>query len=162
MSTCPVKGCNADFETRSQTIRHYKKIHSGNFQYCTLCNKPVCAARYKQHFDKHHPNVWNDEEDDEDDLILKGGNQITEWRFPKSIRKRCPAPNCGMDFGIRSDVRSHFKKRHILDHFYCKGCDKLIFACDQNDVYKHQREAHSNVEKGSSSDKKQMPSTSKV
>lgn len=153
---CPVKGCDGSFATRSQTIQHYKKIHSMNFQYCSLCARPVCAYNlyaFKKHFEKKHPNMDLPSEyftDDEDDLIqLKGGNQTQEWQFPKSIRKRCPASNCDMEFGVRSDIRDHFKKRHTSDHFYCTKCDKLIFAHNQNDFDKHQRQVHCNIKQES-------------
>lgn len=128
----------------------------------------MCAPNewcYRQHFVKHHPE--NDCVSDEEDnlIVLRGGNQTTEWRFSRYIRKKCPAPHCDLEFGIRSDVRSHFVKRHTSDHFYCKPCNKLLYVRDQNDISKHQSKVHSNVhqtDSGKSFDNTEMPSTSKV
>lgn len=103
--------------------------------------------------------------DEEGDLIqLKGGNQTTEWRLSKCIRKKCPAVNCDMQFGVRSDIRDHFKKRHTSDHFYCKQCDKLIYACDQNDFDEHLRKAHTKLGQKSGLERSlaNTPSSTKV
>lgn len=170
---CPVLRCDKTFETRAETIRHYRKTHSMNFQYCSICAKPVCAhnmATFKDHFLKKHPNASLPKDffgDEEDDVIqLNGGNQTTEWRFTKSIWRKCPAENCGMKFRARSEIREHFKKRHTSDHFYCKKCDKLIYAHDENDFDKHQRNAHANGKHKTDSERSfcstSVPSTSKV
>lgn len=172
--SCPVQGCDGIFKTRSETMRHYKKNHSMNFQYCSICAKPVSGHNlytFKKHFLNNHANMSlpSDFSDEEDELIqLKGGNQTTEWRFARTIRKKCPAVNCDLEFGVRSDIRDHFKKRHTSDHFYCKKCDKLIFACDQSGYDKHQRKAHSSVTQKTGSERPisafftPVPSTSKV
>lgn len=181
VTTCPNNKCRAKFATQLQTMRHFQKHHAMKFQYCSLCNKAVSAkdlSSFKAHFKRAHPNkslpddftnktLQLSDSDDEDDLItLHGGGQITQFKLPKTIERKCPVWNCRMEFGIRSDVLSHFKKRHTLDHFYCKHCDKAIFARNQNDFYKHSRKAHPNVKQQidfeDSFDDGQVPSTSKV
>lgn len=152
-TVCPVARCGKKFETRTKAIRHYKTKHSMNFQYCSLCAKPVSAHSYssfKEHISKMHPNDNLQDSDlinaDEDDLIqLNGGNQLTEWIFPKSIRRNCPVASCPMSFAVRSDTRNHFKEHHTSDHFYCQQCDKVILAHGQIEFNEHQRKVHSKL-----------------
>lgn len=174
VTSCPNMHCDAVFENRSQCRRHYQKQHAMNFQYCTECKKPVCAhnlSKLKKHFEKMHPNVSlpNESSSDaeEDSLItLNGGDQITQWQLPKTVEKKCPAKNCHKEFGTRSDVLTHFEKRHTLDHFYCRHCDTIVFAQDQDDFDEHYRKVHANLETqinfDDSIDATLLPSTSKV
>lgn len=93
-----------------------------------------------------------DDDEEEDVIQLNGGGFVSEWKCPKSIRRKCPVASCRKEFGIRSDVLSHLKNRHASDHFYCKHCDKVIHAQDQKDFHKHQRKAHPDLEQPSTSE----------
>lgn len=113
-------------------------------------------------------NSGDSDNDSENELItLTGGNEITQWSFPKHI-KNCPADNCGMQFGVRFDVIVHYKKRHTMNHFYCAKCDNVISTSHHKDLDEHYYKTHPskklprNVRESSDTPKKQVLKQSKV
>lgn len=85
-------------------------------------------------------------DDGVDDLIiLGGGDQITQWHFPKGT-KRCPVYNCRAEFKTRSNAISHYRNFHTQSSIFCSVCDKPVGAVDFNAFIRHYKKYHPDVE----------------
>lgn len=86
------------------------------------------------------------DDDKHDDLItLRGGGQITQWKFPENI-KNCPIHNCDTRFAVRSDAIEHFKQQHTGQSIYCSICDKPIATSGLFGFKMHYFQVHPNEE----------------
>lgn len=57
---CPTPKCRMNFKSRSVAIAHYKVKHAFKSILCSLCDKPICAAKLKdfiEHYGRRHPNA---------------------------------------------------------------------------------------------------------
>lgn len=57
LKVCPIHNCSIKFDTRSQAISHYRKLHS-NAILCPGCEKPISAKtphNFRRHFKEQHP-----------------------------------------------------------------------------------------------------------
>lgn len=57
---CPAKGCQKQFDIRSQAIEHYQHTHANGSILCPLCNKPIRAdGPYVvfNHYERFHPHA---------------------------------------------------------------------------------------------------------
>lgn len=80
-----------------------------------------------------------------DDLItLRGGGQITQWRFPKI--KCCPIRRCPAQFESRTRAISHYKKHHAKHYIYCSICDKPIQVQNFQCFARHYDRNHLGIE----------------
>lgn len=87
---------------------------------------------------------WEAEEDNDDLITLTGCDQITQWRFPKDLKK-CPVQNCTLQFKTRSTAIVHYKKQHAMDAVLCSICDKPISTKHRETFTKHYSRMHPNV-----------------
>lgn len=81
------------------------------------------------------------------DLItLSGGDQISFWRIPKSL-KRCPVSSCGKKFEHQELLSAHFVKHHAKKSAYCGECDGPVICGNSGDLASHQQRIHSDQAK---------------
>lgn len=81
----------------------------------------------------------------DDLIILEGGGQIEQWRFPDEFAQ-CPVEECGTQFTVRMDAITHFKKQHAKSAMYCSICDMPITAERSEDSKEHFHEKHPDVD----------------
>lgn len=53
---CPHIGCHLIFNRRSETVKHFKAVHSSTAVWCNICHASVKDSGYCWHFKKCHPN----------------------------------------------------------------------------------------------------------
>lgn len=153
LQRCPTNKCEAAFKSRRAILAHYRAKHAPECFLCPICGKPVHApylAQAVKHFQNTHKNtdipaefsamISNNKE--EDDVVeLKGAGQITKWRFPQNTTV-CPAHNCSLDSGFRSQAISHFRRKHAKDHIFCELCDKIVGAKNSDTFVQHYNTLH--------------------
>lgn len=58
---CPYRSCSRIFDTRSNTIEHYRKTHAKHSVLCKICNYPLMlmkgAHHFKSHYMRKHPSM---------------------------------------------------------------------------------------------------------
>lgn len=70
--------------------------------------------------------ITDDDDDTDDDLIILSGlDTVTEYRFPPAI-KYCPISTCRLLFGVRSDVITHFRRKHSSNTVCCVLCKNPV------------------------------------
>lgn len=90
-------------------------------------------------------DVKDDDDDDDEDLItLSGKGHITQWRFPKGLKK-CPATRCDSHFEEWSDAIAHYKNQHAMDAILCTICDRPICVRHKWNFTKHYKTMHPGV-----------------
>lgn len=56
---CPMRLCNAVFESRSAAISHYREQHANSSVLCDACNKPIALSKHlgniRRHYRREHP-----------------------------------------------------------------------------------------------------------
>lgn len=83
-----------------------------------------------------------DSEHEEDDNIpLKGSDQITYWPFPPGIR-HCPNHGCDGVFRNRSEAIKHYKKKHAINMVLCDICRIPVCAKRPKDFLVHHNKKH--------------------
>lgn len=160
VSRCPTKGCNAAFKSRSAILDHYRAVHAPNNILCPTCSAPINApypGYVVKHFQNVHANmeipaefnvmISNDNENNEDDdlIELRGGGQITFFRFPQNTTV-CPARGCSLDSGFRSRAIAHYKRKHAKEFIYCDPCGRPVGAKSIDTYFQHYNKVHPNVD----------------
>lgn len=160
INRCPTARCNAAFKSRSAILAHYRAVHAPCSILCPVCIKPIYAtypSNVVRHFRNIHENmeipaefdviIANDNQNnEEDDLIeLKGGGQITFFRFPENTTV-CPARGCSLDSGFRSRAIAHYTRKHAKDSIFCELCNHVVSAKCLDTFLQHYRTIHSDVD----------------
>lgn len=59
LAKCPVSTCSADADSLGEIIQHYKEAHSQSAILCYICDWPIVATNFQNHFRIIHPNEVN-------------------------------------------------------------------------------------------------------
>lgn len=103
---CPAKKCLLNFNTRSEAIDHYKRLHAGHYTMCLTCKKPIsvsCYSNWKRHC-LTHPNA-------------EPTKQKTNVRVPNTDKEQtriipCPLKDCSFRTIKKHKLRTHWDQKH--------------------------------------------------
>lgn len=87
---------------------------------------------------------WQNEDEADDLIMLKGFGETTFWQFPKRIN-HCPVLGCGLRFPTRSEAITHYKVKHAHQFILCSICLKPISTRTCR-IREHYRKIHPDSE----------------